>query len=54
MKPFALPEKVPDAPGQLYNLEEDPGEMFNLYYKHPEVVRSLKVRLEKLKRSGRD
>ena len=53
LKPFALVEKAPDAPGQLYNLDSDPGETNNLYLKHPEIVRELKAQLEKYKESGR-
>jgi hypothetical protein len=43
----------PDAPGQLYNLETDPGETTNLYSKHPEIVKRLKAQLETFKNSGR-
>ncbi len=53
MKQYALPEKAPDAPGQLYNLESDPGETNNLYFKNPEIVRELKGKLEQFKKSGR-
>ncbi|MEL0118213.1 MAG: arylsulfatase, partial [Opitutae bacterium] len=53
MNQFALPEKSPDAPGQLYNLNEDPGETNNLYHKHPNLVMSLKAKLEELKNAGR-
>ena len=53
MKQYALPEKAPDAPGQLYNLESDPGETTNLYFKNPEIVRELKGKLEEFKKSGR-
>jgi arylsulfatase A-like enzyme len=53
MKQYALPEKAPDAPGQLYNLQSDPGETTNLYFKNPEVVRELKGKLEEFKKSGR-
>ena len=53
MKPYALKELAPDAPGQLYNLETDPGETTNLYFKHPEIVKNLKARLEGFKTSGR-
>jgi len=48
-----LPNAAPDAPGQLYDLEEDPGETTNLYERYPEVVRELKDQLEEFKRSGR-
>jgi arylsulfatase A len=53
LKPFALPNNAPDAPGQLYNLETDPGETMNLYYKHPEIVNELKALLDKGKAQGR-
>ena len=46
LKPYALPETAPDAPGQLYNLETDPGETVNLYYQHPEIVREMKALLD--------
>ena len=50
---FALPNTAPDAPGQLYNLETDPGEKVNLYDKHPEIVKELKALLDQSKASGR-
>jgi len=53
MVPFALPDTAPDAPGQLYNLKNDPGETTNLYYKHPEIVNELKTQLETYKKTGR-
>lgn len=53
LKPFALADTAPDAPGQLYHLETDPGEKVNLYFKHPEIVRELKGLLEQSKASGR-
>ena len=53
MKPYALKELAPDAPGQLYDLETDPGETTNLYFKHPEIVKQLKARLEHYKCTGR-
>jgi arylsulfatase A len=53
MKAYALPEKAPDAPGQLYRLDEDPGESTNLYFEHPEIVKELKAKLEEFKVSGR-
>ena len=46
-------DNSPEAPGQLYNLEDDPGETKNLYYKHPEVVKELMSLLEESKRTGR-
>jgi arylsulfatase A len=53
MKQYALEDIDPDAPGQLYNLETDPGETTNLYSKHPEIVNELKAKLEEFKASGR-
>ena len=53
MKQYALPEKAPDALGQLYNLKTDPGETTNLYFKHPKIVKALKAKLEEFKKSGR-
>jgi arylsulfatase A len=46
---LALPQSGPDAPGQLYHLEHDPGERDNLYFKHPEVVERLKRELVRMK-----
>lgn len=53
LKSYALPEKAPEAPGQLYNLETDPGETTNLYFKHPEIVKELKAQLDTYVKSGR-
>ncbi len=53
LKPYALPEKAPTAPGQLYNLQTDPGETTNLYFEHPEIVKELKAKLDEYKASGR-
>ncbi len=53
LKPFALPEAAPDAPGQLYNLETDPGETKNLYFERPELVKELKDLLDQSKTNGR-
>lgn len=53
LKGYRIPEKAPDAPGQLYNLDQDPGETENLYYKEPEIVAELKEKLEASIASGR-
>lgn len=53
MKQFALPETDPEAPGQLYQLADDPGETRNLYRQHPQIVDELKALLEASKKSGR-
>ena len=53
LKPFVLPDTAPDAPGQLYNLADDPGETRNLYLEKPETVKELKALLEESKAAGR-
>ncbi len=53
LKSMVIPEKAPDAPGQLYNLADDPGETNNLYFKKPGVMKELKAKLEEVKSSGR-
>lgn len=53
LKRYALPEAAPNAPGQLYDLESDPGETANLYFRHPEIVQELKTLLDQSKASGR-
>ena len=52
IKPYALADTAPDAPGQLYNLDTDPGETTNLYYTQPELVQSMQAQLEEFRRSG--
>jgi arylsulfatase A len=53
MKPFALADTEPTAPGQLYNLETDPGETTNLYFKEPGMAKKLKSLLDASKANGR-
>jgi arylsulfatase A len=53
MRQYALPELDPGAPGQLYNLDEDPGETTNLYSRRPDIVQEMKALLEKAKSGGR-
>ncbi len=53
LKDYCLPEKYPEAPGQLYNLDDDPGETVNLYEDHPEIVTELKTELLAYCDSGR-
>ncbi len=53
MNRYKLEDTDPDAPGQLYNLETDPGETINLYSRYPEIVQSLKKKLEEFKECGR-
>lgn len=53
MAPYSLPDTDPQAPGQLYDLDADPGETTNLYSQHPQIVARLKEQLETFKSSGR-
>ena len=53
LKRFALPEAEPEAPGQLYDLANDPSETTNLYFKRPEIAAELKALLDKSKSEGR-
>ena len=53
LKQYALPEKAPTAPGQLYNLKDDPGETTNLYFKEENIRKELKTILDQLVSSGR-
>lgn len=54
---FTAPRRIPagegDPTGQLYNLEEDPGEENNQYDQSPEVVSKLAALLEEYKTRGR-
>jgi hypothetical protein len=55
LQKYALPEKAPEATGQLYNLAEDPGETTNLFFSEPEKRRELQALLKRLtvKENGR-
>jgi hypothetical protein len=39
-------------PGQLYNLDDDPGEQNNLFDKRPAIVERLTMLLEKYRKQG--
>ena len=53
LKQFEIRDTAPQAVGQLYNLDTDPGETINLALKHPEIVQELKGQLVRYKESGR-
>lgn len=48
-----LPNAAPEAPGQLCDIEVDPGETNNLYFENPEMVKQLKELLDRSVESGR-
>ena len=53
LQKYQLPETAPDAAGQLYNLETDPGETNNLFFSEEAKRKELQALLEQLKSSGR-
>jgi arylsulfatase A len=53
LKAHVLPDTQPDAPGQLFDLDTDPGETTNVSFEHPRIVKELKSKLEEFKQSGR-
>jgi arylsulfatase A len=53
LKPFALPDTAPGAPGPRHNLEADPGETKNLCFDQPHIVKELKTLRVQSKASGR-
>jgi arylsulfatase A-like enzyme len=53
MEKYALAEREPDAPGQLYNLATDPGETTNLFFQEAGKRQQLQTLLKQLKESGR-
>jgi len=50
---YYIEDSDPEAPGQLYDLETDPGETRNLYSQHPEVVARLKQQMDAWVENGR-
>jgi hypothetical protein len=50
---FLLPDTAPGHKGQLYDLEADPGETTNLYFKNPEMTKMLRAKLIQNKSAGR-
>jgi arylsulfatase A-like enzyme len=53
LKEYALPDTAPETPGQLFDLEKDPGETTNLAAEHPEIADRLHDLLESSISSGR-
>ena len=49
---FFIPEEG-EAPYELYNLKEDPGETVNLYFDHPEIVQGLTREITRIVKDGR-
>ncbi|MEZ6128801.1 MAG: arylsulfatase [Planctomycetaceae bacterium] len=53
LKQYHLPDTAPDAAGQLYDLQNDPGETQNLALVHPDIVDKLHALLQESIASGR-
>ncbi len=53
LKEYQLPDTAPDARGQLYDLEADPGETRNVALVHQEIVDELESMLKQSIKSGR-
>jgi len=53
LKPKLIQAKEGEATYELYNIEDDPGETTNLYFKYPEVVEKLTKRITKIIEEGR-
>lgn len=52
MVPEGMPP-VPGTPGQLYDLDDDPGETRDLWSERPDIVAELTTLLERYRRDGR-
>ncbi|MBT9188779.1 sulfatase family protein [Zobellia russellii] len=53
LKPKFIEPKKGEAIYELYNMEEDPGETTNLYFKNPDVVKRLTQKIAKIIEEGR-
>lgn len=53
LKEYQLPDTAPDAPGQLYDLQADPGETQNMASQEPGIVKELQALLQESLDSGR-
>ncbi|TRX59225.1 sulfatase-like hydrolase/transferase [Fulvivirga sp. M361] len=53
LQPTFIEPQAGEAPFELYNLEDDPGETTNLYFQHPGIVDRLKVRITEIVENGR-
>lgn len=53
LQPRLLEPEEGEAPYELYNLEDDPGETRNLYFEHPEMVEQLTREISRIVIDGR-
>ena len=52
-EPVLIEPKPGEAPGQLFNLKEDPSETVDLYRQEPEIVKKLTLKLDSIKNLNR-
>lgn len=53
LKPTVMVPKEGEALYELYNIEEDPSESNNLYFKHPKIVKRLTEKITDIVKDGR-
>ncbi len=53
LKPRWIEPKEGEAPFELYNIDEDPGETTNLYFEYPEIVEKLTKEISEIVKNGR-
>lgn len=53
LNPKFIQPKEGEAPYELYDIKNDPGETTNLYFEHPEIVKELKAEISEIIKSGR-
>ncbi|MDO5971797.1 arylsulfatase [Flavivirga aquimarina] len=53
LKPTIIKPDLGEALFELYDMENDPEETSNLYFKHPEIVKELKEKITQIIKNGR-
>ncbi|WP_139955796.1 sulfatase-like hydrolase/transferase [Flavicella sediminum] len=53
LKPVVLTPKAGEALYELYDIEKDPGETENLYFKYPKIVQDLTQKITEIVKNGR-